>query len=92
MLQRIGDHARETVVALLLIGGHSVATALMDRKGREAILEALGVAGCVTIFVLLRLVVGFVEKNYGEKLESRNDERSIVLTSSQPTKRRRFRK
>jgi len=70
MLNRIGGHAQETVVALLLIGGHSVATALVNHKGREAIFEALGVAGCVFIFVLLGVLMRFVERKYGDKLES----------------------
>jgi hypothetical protein len=50
-----------SVFALLVIGGHSVAIALIDRQMKTAVVESFGVAACVIIFVILHALVKYVQ-------------------------------
>lgn len=57
------SNALEIALALLVIGGHSVATALIEKQTKTAILEALAVAACVAIFVSLHALVKRIAKS-----------------------------
>lgn len=60
MLNKGGSYG--SVLAILVIGGHSVAVALMERQIKSAVLESLGVAACVVIFVALYSLVKFMQQ------------------------------
>lgn len=60
MLNKSGGYG--SVSAILVIGGHSVAVALIDRQIKTAVLESLGIAACVVIFVMLYALVKFMQK------------------------------
>ena len=61
----------ETGLAFLIIGGHSVSTALMKHDGKAAVLEALAVATCVVIFAALHWLVRLLTKGASEASPSR---------------------
>ena len=56
MLTRNGNH--QITVILLAVGGHTVLEKLLAHQTRAAILQALGVAACVLIFLVLHKIVG----------------------------------
>ncbi len=64
MLKKGGSH--ETAYAILLIGGHGVAAALLAGHSGVAVYEALGVGACVLIFVGVQEVINFVQKRGGD--------------------------
>jgi hypothetical protein len=64
MLKRSGNH--ETAISLLLIGGHSVASTLMEKQVKIAIYRSLGVAICVLIFVLIQALIASMHKENGD--------------------------
>lgn len=58
---------RETAHSVLLVGGHSVAAALLAGKTKIAIYEALGVGACVLIFLVIQELLNFVQKRDGDR-------------------------
>jgi hypothetical protein len=64
MLKRGGNS--ETAILILLIGGHSVAATLVERQIKIAIYRSLGVAICVLIFVLIQMLVAFIQRGNGD--------------------------
>ena len=60
MLKRGGTH--DTTYSMLLIGGHSVAAALLAGQSANAVYEALGVGACVVIFVAVQELLNYVRK------------------------------
>lgn len=62
MLKRSGGH--EIAFSLFLVGGHSVASALIEKQTRTAIYEALGVAACVLIFIVIQMLIAYVQKKF----------------------------
>lgn len=65
MLKRGGTH--ETAYTVLLIGGHSVAAALLAGQSKIAIYEALGVGACVAILIVVQEMLNFVQKRNGDE-------------------------
>jgi hypothetical protein len=63
MLKRGGTH--ETAYTILLVGGHSVAAALLAGRSKIAIYEALGVGACVVILIVVQELLNFVQKRNG---------------------------
>ena len=57
---------QDAAITLLVVGGHSVAAALIDRQIRTAIYESLGVASCIVIFIVLQALVNLVQRKNGE--------------------------
>ena len=60
MLKSGGTH--DTTYAILLIGGHTVAAALLAGQSTAAVYDALGVGACVVIFVVLQELLRYVRK------------------------------
>lgn len=56
MLRRLGDHG--ITMILFAVGGHTVLEKLLAHQTRAAIFQALGVATCVLIFLVLHKIVG----------------------------------
>ena len=52
----------EMVLALVVIGGHSVASALIAKQIKQAIYESLGVAAIVLIFVAVYTLIDLALK------------------------------
>jgi hypothetical protein len=65
MFKRGGTH--ETAYSVLLVGGHSVAAALLAGQSKIAIYEALGVGACVVIFIVVQELLNLVQKRNGDK-------------------------
>lgn len=51
------DH-NEMLLALMIVGGHSVIGELIQKQAKAAFYQSLGVAGCVLVF---RIVSGIIE-------------------------------
>lgn len=60
MLKRGGTH--DTAYLILLVGGHSVAAALLAGQSRTAVYEAFGVGACVVIFIIIQVLLNLVQK------------------------------
>lgn len=65
MFKRGGTH--ETAYSVLLVGGHSVAAALLEGRSKIAVYEALGVGTCVVIFIVLQGLLNFMQKRSGDQ-------------------------
>jgi hypothetical protein len=65
MFKSGGTH--ETAYTVLLVGGHSVAAALLAGQTKIAVYEALGVGACVVIFIVVQELFNFVQKRGGDK-------------------------
>lgn len=64
MFKSSGNEAAYTV---LLVGGHSVAAALLAGQTKIAIYEALGVGACVLIFIVVQELLNYVQKRGEDK-------------------------
>jgi hypothetical protein len=65
MLKRGGTH--ETAYNILLVGGHTVAAALLADQFQVAIYKALGVGACVVVFVAIQMLLNFAQKGGGDE-------------------------
>ena len=65
MLNKGSSHG--TTYSLLLVGGHTVAAALIEKRPKVAVLEALGVAASVLILFLVQEFITFVQKRNGDR-------------------------
>jgi hypothetical protein len=61
MLKRGGTH--ETAYTVLLVGGHSVAAALLAGQSKVAVYKALSVGACVVIFTVIQALLNFAHKS-----------------------------
>jgi hypothetical protein len=57
----------ETAHTVLLVGGHSVAAALLAGQTNIAIYEALGVGACVLIFIVVQELLNYLQKRGEDK-------------------------
>jgi hypothetical protein len=64
MLRRV--NGLETVFALVVIGGHSVAAALIEKQIKQAIYQSLGVAAIAVVFIAVHALIDFVQRKSDE--------------------------
>ena len=69
----LNEHIKETATILLLIGGHSVSSALLKGQLVTAVSEAMTVCVCVLIFLGVSRLVGHLQPSAIEKPRSHSE-------------------
>lgn len=59
------SHGPEALFVLVAIGGHSVGTALLAKQTKQAIYESIGIAAIAIVFVVVYVLIDFVQKKIG---------------------------